>query len=83
LDGVTRRLLLEALATRDIPVQVRPLPVERVRQAEEIVLTSSVREVASVVTLDGRPVGSGRVGPRARQAHRLYRAHWTEAIRAP
>ncbi|HJL41683.1 MAG TPA: aminotransferase class IV [Myxococcales bacterium LLY-WYZ-16_1] len=83
LDGVTRRLLLDALATRDIPVQVRPLPVERLQQAEEIVLTSSVREVASVVTLDGRPVGSGRVGPRARQAHRLYRAQWTEAIRAP
>jgi D-alanine transaminase len=36
-----------------------------VRDADEIWMTSSTKEVLAVTTLDGRPVGTGRPGPLA------------------
>ncbi|MGH8524916.1 MAG: aminotransferase class IV, partial [Gammaproteobacteria bacterium] len=40
--------------------------------AEEIWLTSSVREILPVTVLDGRPVGSGEPGPLWLRAFELY-----------
>jgi len=40
--------------------------------AEEIWLTSSVREILPVTVLDGHPVGSGEPGPLWSRAFELY-----------
>jgi D-alanine transaminase len=47
------------------------------RNAEEIWLTAAVREMSSVTTLDGKPVGTGKIGPcyrRIRDAFERYKA---------
>jgi branched-chain amino acid aminotransferase len=62
LPGVTRDALL-GLAGR---VQEGAFPLERLREADEAFTSSSVREVMPVVEIDGRPIGDGRPGPRAR-----------------
>lgn len=63
LAGITRKILLEALQMEPaVQLEERPLSLEEVRAADEIWLTSSVREVAPVVTLDGQPIGDGKVG---------------------
>lgn len=75
LDGITRRLLIEALQEAGQSVRTEPLPAERLAEAEEILLVASIREVEAVIELDGRPVGVGgeQPGPRSCTAHRLYR----------
>jgi len=62
LPGVTRDLLVELLADTADAVREAPVTGQMLRSAAEIWLSSSGRELAPVVTLDGRPVGAGRVG---------------------
>lgn len=63
LGGVTRDLLLEHEPT----LVERAVREEELRGASEIMLCGTNTMIASVLTLDGRPVGSGRVGPVARR----------------
>lgn len=70
LPGVTRALLL-----RDLGVDERPISVEEIEVADEIMLIGTATVLISVVALGGRPVGStasGKPGPVAcRLARRL------------
>jgi len=73
LPGVTRLMLLDMLRKDgSVPIEERIVTMEEARQADEIWLTSSTREVAPVVQIDGRPVGSGEAGPVWAIARRLF-----------
>jgi len=63
LPGITRDLVLELSRTHDMPHQEREVREDELRNASEIWITSSNREVLPVLTLDGQPVGTGRAGP--------------------
>jgi D-alanine transaminase len=51
---------------------------------EELFLTGTTTDVQAVVTLDGRPVGDGRVGPIARSLNEalVARMRMPEGVRA-
>ena len=73
LPGVTRLMLLDMLRKDgSVPVEERVVTMEEARQADEIWLTSSTKEVAPVVQLDGSPVGGGEACPVWPIAHRLF-----------
>lgn len=74
LPGVTRDLVLELAHAHGLPIREEEIPLELLRNADEIWLTSSSREVAAVTTLDGRPVGSGTPGP----VHKQIRAYYAD-----
>ena len=57
-----------------IPVEERVITMEEVRNADEIWISSSSKEIAPVVKLDGNPVGDGKVGEIWEAAVRLYQA---------
>jgi len=66
--GVLRGTTLDALVSAarldgSLAIEVRAGHVDELRAADEVFLTSSVRGVAPVLTLDGSPVGDGAVGP--------------------
>jgi branched-chain amino acid aminotransferase len=63
LAGVTRALVLEELPGAD----EEDMPIERLTEASEVILTSSVREVQALRALDGRPL-PGASGPVAQAA---------------
>lgn len=67
LAGVTRRLLLESGSG----IVERPIGLEELRRADEVMLIGTATMVASVVRLDGRPVGGGEPGPQATRLLRL------------
>ncbi|MDR0577062.1 MAG: D-amino acid aminotransferase [Candidatus Accumulibacter sp.] len=85
LPGVTSTLVLELAAARRAPFEVRPVGEEEVREADELWLTSSAKEVLAVTTLDGRPVGkgerAGKPGPVTRRMHEWFRAYRDEVMR--
>ena len=76
LPGITRLMLLEILR-RDgsIPVEERVITMRELEQADEVWLTSSSKEIAPVIEIDGRPVGDGKVGDVWLAAQTLYSAH--------
>lgn len=63
LSGITRGLLLELCAEVGVKMEERALSAEDVRQADEMFLSSTLREIVPVTSVDGKPVGSGRPGP--------------------
>jgi 4-amino-4-deoxychorismate lyase len=76
--GVLRGTTLDALVARagldGIAVEVRTAYVDELRDADEVMLTSSVRGVAPVLSLDGLPVGDGGVGPVTAALRAAYEA---------
>ncbi len=72
LAGITCALTLELAARHQIPHQERPITESELRQAEELMLTSSTREIVPITVLDGQPVGNGKPGPVTRRLLALY-----------
>jgi len=62
LTGVTRDLILEVLQAANLPYRVENVSESQLRQADEIWVTSSTREIVPITTLDDRPVGDGTRG---------------------
>ncbi|UEM24498.1 D-amino acid aminotransferase (plasmid) [Skermanella mucosa] len=63
LDGIDRQVVVRLARQHGIPVQERNVLLEELRTADEIWITSTTKEVAPVVTLDGAAVGLGKPGP--------------------
>ncbi|MCB1700782.1 MAG: D-amino acid aminotransferase [Pseudomonadales bacterium] len=76
LPGITRLMLLEILR-RDgsIPVEERVVTMAELAQADEVWLTSSSKEIAPVLEIDGKPVADGKVGDVWLAAQKLFTAH--------
>ena len=85
LPGVTCNVVLELAATHQAPLEVRPISEAEVRQADEIWITSSTKEVLGVVTLDGQPVGHGSAagvpGPVTRRVYEWFCAFRENVMR--
>jgi branched-chain amino acid aminotransferase len=73
LSGITRAYLLRAAAELGIHVDIRDIREQELPLADELFISSTLREVFPVVRLDGRPVGSGKPGPVTRQVHAQFR----------
>jgi len=83
LPGITYDVVLELAAAHRIPHQVREITELELRAADELMLTSSTKEVLAVTALDGRPVGKGQPGPVFRELHRLYQEFKRNVMRQP
>ena len=75
LLGITYDLLTRLAAEGKLELAVRPVGEPEVREADEIWLSSSTKEVLAVTTLDGKPVGTGKPGPVFRRMHALYQEY--------
>jgi len=74
LPGITRDLVLELAQEAELPWEERDIPVEELKEADEIWVTSSTKEVMPVTRLDGRLVGNGVPGPMWQKMDTLYSA---------
>ncbi|HCI13853.1 MAG: D-amino acid aminotransferase [Gallionellales bacterium GWA2_60_142] len=72
LPGITYDVILEIAAVNDIPCEVRRVMKEELFSADELLLTSSTKEVLAITHLDGLAVGNGKPGPMFAQLHELY-----------
>lgn len=63
LPGITREFVLELAADIGIRASETRLIPEDLASAEEAFLTGTTREVTPIVSVDGRPIGTGRPGP--------------------
>lgn len=61
LPGITRETVLELARAEGIPVEEGQYEPDDVRAADEAFLTSSIREVKPIATVDGVAVGGGPV----------------------
>lgn len=78
LPGLTQRRLKELSAPLGLAWEARSLTPEDLVRADEVWITSAIRELLPVVSVDGRPVGAGKPGRWARKLGPLYRADCLE-----
>jgi len=73
LPGITRLILLDILrADGGIPVEERAVGLDELREADEVWLSSSTKEVVPVTEIDGQAVGDGAVGDLWERAQALF-----------
>lgn len=72
LPGITYDVVLELAVENNIAHEVRDITEAELRDADEVLLTSSTKEVMSITQLDDKKVGDGKPGPMFEQLHLLY-----------
>ncbi|HYR05491.1 MAG TPA: D-amino acid aminotransferase [Gallionella sp.] len=82
LPGITYDVVLELAAADGIPYEVRRITVTEVLVADELLLTSSTKEVLAITQLDGKPVGNGKPGPMFARLYALYQDFKRDVMRA-
>jgi len=73
LPGITRGHVLELARAAGTKVELRAIAKSELGSAQEVFVSSSIRELVPVVTIDGQPVGNGNPGARTRELLRAYR----------
>jgi len=81
LPGITYDVVLEIAAANGIPYQVRKVAKNEVINADELLLTSSTKEVLAITRLDGKPVGDGKPGPMFAKLYKLYQDFKRDVMR--
>lgn len=75
LPGITRHILLDILRKDgSIKIEERVVSMDEVFNADEVWVTSSSKEIAPVVEVDGKAIGNGEVGDVWEAAQKLYSA---------
>lgn len=72
LPGITYDVVLELAAAHDIPHEIRNVSEYEIRTAQELLLTSSTKEIMPITRLDGKLVGNGKPGKIFLQLYQLY-----------
>ena len=72
LRGITRKTLLSVMAREGLKVEERPFTVEEALEAREAFITGAGTLLLPIVSINGKQVGDGVVGPVAKRLRRLY-----------
>jgi branched-chain amino acid aminotransferase len=73
LAGVTRERVLDLAASAGLRAVERPVPLSDLWCADEVFITSTIRELLPIVSVDDHVVAEGRPGVATRRLHRAFR----------
>jgi branched-chain amino acid aminotransferase len=73
LSGITRKYVLEAAGKLGIQVRITTMSTGDLLTADEVFVSSTIRELLPVVEVDGQPIGDGRPGAITRLVHEAFR----------
>jgi D-alanine transaminase len=76
LPGTMRALVVEVAREAGLEARGEPIALERLRRADEVLLTSTSQLVMPIVELDGEKVSAGAAGPIARDLAARLRARF-------
>jgi D-alanine transaminase len=80
LSGVTRDILIKLAAQHHVDLHEGHLELAAVLRWQECFITSTSRHVMPITSIDGRPVGDGRVGPVTRRLSEIFEKHFVERM---
>ena len=72
LPGCTRKAVVALAEERQLRVEERPFSIEEALAAKEAFVTSASVFVQGVVSIDGKPVADGKVGPMTSRLREIY-----------
>ncbi len=84
LEGITRKTVLELSNALNIQGRLARLPVEELRGADEVFMSSTAGGIMPVRTIDGQAVGDGAPGPvTLRLTDQYWKLHDDQAFTTP
>ncbi|NOZ11900.1 MAG: D-amino acid aminotransferase [Gammaproteobacteria bacterium] len=78
LPGITRDLIVELAMENNIPCRQEDISIDALRDADEVWLCSSTKEILAVTQLDKTKVGMGKPGPVFKRMLQLYKDYKDE-----
>ena len=82
LPGITRGVILRICEKEDIPCVEKNISLAEAWTADEVFTTGTMGELAPVLEIDGRRIGTGEIGPVTRNLQKLH-ADWVRSHGAP
>lgn len=80
LPGITRAAVKALCADHQIAITERAFTLEEAHKAAELFLTSSTAGAMPIVTLDGKAIGDGKVGPIGLKLIDVYKKHMEDQV---
>lgn len=80
LPGITRELVIELATKNNLLLIEQAVSEKQLKQADEVWISSSTKEVLPITTLDGKKVGAGIPGPVWRQIDMLYQQYKQQGL---
>lgn len=77
LHGTRRNLLLEILKNK-FKIDLREVKIEELFDANEIFITSTAKEILSIVKIDNKQIGSGKQGKNTKIIYDIFRKYVQE-----
>jgi branched-chain amino acid aminotransferase len=71
-EGITRATVLDLCRSNSIPHAERDVSLTEVYRADELFCTGTMGELAPVIKVDGRTIGSGKLGPMTKRLSDLF-----------
>jgi D-alanine transaminase len=75
LPGITRDVILEIARKNNIPCSEQAIPMDELRKASEIWITSSTREIIPIVELDDEKIADGKPGELWKSLYKLFQEY--------
>lgn len=72
LEGISRQTVLDICVAEGLPVSVRPVQVSELKNADEIIITSTAGGIMPVTKVENGLLGDGTPGPMFECIHRAY-----------
>lgn len=72
LMGITRAKVISLAKELSIPHEIREVEITELSSAKEVFFTSSIKGVMPVKSINGKPVGSGKVGDVTKQLQKAF-----------
>nr|AEQ20352.1 D-alanine aminotransferase-like protein [uncultured bacterium CSL1] len=80
LSGVSREVAIALARKAGMKVEERPFGLDEAKKASEAFMTSTSAKVLPIVSLDGKPIGSGKPGPVTQKLLKLYAAYLAKSV---
>jgi branched-chain amino acid aminotransferase len=77
LSGITRQVVLQ-IAAPHYTVEIRDLPIQTLRDAQEVFITGTNKGLVPVIQVDDARIGEGRPGPAACHLMTLLESHMAD-----
>lgn len=63
LPGITKALILDICKTEGLPFEARSITPQELMNADELFISSTIKEVAPATMCNGKKIGDGKAGP--------------------